>query len=414
MPVRRGPVEYVFGSEADHEAVYQTLLHVFHGPDRDAFLGALSDPAYRPDQRLLVKVDGKVVSHLHLTERTIRYGPSVNLKMNGILWMGTLPEYRGLGFAQNLMQMAAERSRNSGALVQALTTAMPQFYKPLGFGICGRASMVAIASRAVPSFGEGSSGVRGGDVVVRPWRQVELGGVMRLYDRVYAQVTGSVLRSEEYWRWIIGRKYAHMIWVACIGEDVKGYAFAKDHRILELATDDAEPAAMATILARVRSEAIERAYPEVVLHAPANHPAVELLRAHEGRFVDGETYEGTCSMYAIPDPAAFLEAIGPELSARAKAAGELPLELGLQIGDRRLLLRVKRRGAFEIEQDKLSRRYLSLEPWAFARLALGHSGIERAIEEDGVEISASTAIETAGVLFPIMPIWRSPLDSATA
>ena len=74
LPFRRGSVEYSLGTEADHEAVYQTLLHVFHGPDREAFLGALSDPAYRPEQRLLAKVDGRVVSHGHLTEREIRYG----------------------------------------------------------------------------------------------------------------------------------------------------------------------------------------------------------------------------------------------------------------------------------------------------------------------------------------------------
>jgi len=45
LPFRRGSVEYSLGTEADHEAVYQTLLHVFHGPDRESFLGALNDPA---------------------------------------------------------------------------------------------------------------------------------------------------------------------------------------------------------------------------------------------------------------------------------------------------------------------------------------------------------------------------------
>ncbi len=100
------------GTEADHEAVYQTLLHVFHGPDRDSFLGALSDPAYRPDQRMLAKVDGRVVSHVHLTERTIRYG-SATLPMNGVMWVGTLPEYRGLGFAQNLMRLADAKGRDA-------------------------------------------------------------------------------------------------------------------------------------------------------------------------------------------------------------------------------------------------------------------------------------------------------------
>ena len=60
---------------------------------------------------------------------------------------------------------------------------------------------------------------------------------MSLYELQYAQTTGSVIRSEEYWRWLIGRRYAHVIWVACQGETVRGYAFVKDHKILEIATD---------------------------------------------------------------------------------------------------------------------------------------------------------------------------------
>src|SRR3954447_3977900 len=110
LPFRRGSVVFGLGSEADHESVYQTLLHVFHGPDREAFLGALSDPAYRPEQRLLVKVDGRVASHVHLTERQMRFG-TVTVRMNGVMWVGTLPEYRGVGFAQNLMRLADDRAR---------------------------------------------------------------------------------------------------------------------------------------------------------------------------------------------------------------------------------------------------------------------------------------------------------------
>src|SRR5262249_33993497 len=83
LPLGRGSVEYCLGTEADHEAVYQTLVHVFHGPDRDSFLGALSDPAYQPHPRLLAQVDGKVVSHIHLTERSIRYG-SVTIPIHGV------------------------------------------------------------------------------------------------------------------------------------------------------------------------------------------------------------------------------------------------------------------------------------------------------------------------------------------
>ena len=412
LPYRRGSVEFCLGTEADHEAVYQTLLHVFHGPDRDSFLGALSEPDYQPHQRLLVKVDGRVVSHVHLTARSIRYG-SARLPLNGVMWVGTLPEYRGLGFAQNLMRLADDRARETGAAVQALTTGMPQFYRPLGWGVCGRQTFGQILSRNLPQASDGVVEGRGGFWHVRPWRQVELNDLMALYELQYAQTTGSVVRSEDYWRWMIGRKYAHVVWVACQGDIVRGYAFVKDHKILELASHPSHPQALKALLGRVRAEALERAYPEVIVHAPLDHPVMEVFRA-AGKVVDHEEHEGTASMYHVPDIDRFLHSILPELAQRAKESGvPQPLELGLTVGDRRWLLHIEGERS-RIEPDKLSRRHLTLTPAGLVRLGMGHTGIDRAAGEEGFETSTHTALEAARVLFPVRPIWRSPLDSATA
>jgi predicted N-acetyltransferase YhbS len=413
LPSRRGSVEFGIGSEADHEAVYQTLLHVFHAPERDAFLGALADPAYKPEQRLVAKVDNRVVSHVHLTERTVRYG-SVSVPLNGVMWVGTLPEYRGLGFAQNLMRLADERSRQTGALVQALTTGMPQFYRSLGWGICGRHSLGQIASRNLPPTGDGLLEGRGGSWQVRPWRQVELGDLMALYDAQFAMTNGSVVRTEDYWRWMIGRRYAHVIWVACLGEAVHGYAFVKDFRILELAYNPAFPQALQALLGRIRAEALERAYPEVVIHAPADHPALEVVRESNGRVVDEEEWEGTASMYHIPDPGRFLQAALPELRRRVREASPgWPFDLGVTIEDQRWMIHISAHG-IRLEPDRLGRRHLMLSPAGFTRLVLGHSGIDDALALDGAEASTATAIDAARIIFPRRPIWRSPLDSATA
>ncbi len=413
LPFRRGSVEFGLGSEADHESVYQTLLHVFHGPDREAFLGALNDPAYRPEQRLLVKVDGRVVSHVHLTERESRFGKAV-VPLNGVMWVGTLPEYRGLGFAQNLMRLADGRARETGIALQALTTGMPQFYRPLGWGICGRQTFGQILSRNLPQASDGVVEGRTGFWHVRPWRQVELNDLMSLYEMQYADTTGTILRSEDYWRWMIGRKYAHVIWVACQGELVRGYAFVKDHKILELASHPAHPQALRALLGRVRAEALERAYPEVTVHAPVDHPVLDVIRESSGKVVDQEEYDGTASMYHVPNLGRFFGAILPELERRvAESSTSLPMELGLTVGDRRWLLHLER-GNSRVEPDKLSRRHLTLTPSAMVRLAMGHTGIDRAMAEDGVEASTATAIDAARTLFPVRPIWRSPLDSATA
>lgn len=412
LPFRRGSVEYCLGTEADHEAVYQTLLHVFHGPDRDTFLGALSDPAYRPEQRLLVKVDGRISCHAHLTEREIRYG-SVTIPMNGVVWVGTLPEYRGLGFAQNLMRLADERSRATGAVVQALTTRMTRFYQAFGWGTCGRQTFCQTLSRNLPQVVDGVE-VKGGGWHVRPWRQVELGDLMSLYERQFQSSTGTVVRSEEYWRWLIGRRYAHVIWVACQGEAVRGYAFVKDHRILEIASDPAHPNAIRALLGRVRAEALERAYPEVVLNAPIDHPALEACRQAGGKVFDQDALDGSVSMYHVPDVGRFLRAILPELSQRARESGASgPLELGLTVDDHRWLIHADGKDS-RVEPDKLSRRHLTLRSSTFVRLAMGHVSVDEAAGEEGFVASTATALDAARILFPPQPIWRSPLDAATA
>ena len=414
LPYRRGSVEFSLGSEADHEAVFQTLLHVYPGGDREAFFGSLGDPGYLPEQRLLVKVDGRVVSHAHLTERLIRYGTCATLSMNGVMWVGTLPEYRGLGFAQNLIRLADGRGRETGVAVQALTTGMPRFYRPLGYGVCGRQTVAQILSRNLPQVSDGVAEGRGGFWHVRPWRQVELGDLMRLYDGQFGRTTGTVVRSEDYWRWMIGRRYAHVIWVACQGESVLGYAFVKDHRVLEIATDPAHPQAMKALLGRVRAEALERAYPQVIVHAPLDHPVIDAIRQASGKVIDVDEVDGATSMYHIPGLERFLTLAMPELESRVGAAGVTgAIELGLTVGERRWLLHVEA-GKSRIEPDKLSRRHLTLSAPALVRLLMGQTDIDRSVEEDGAESSTGTALEAARILFPKRPVWRSPLDAATA
>ena len=77
------------------------------------------------------------------------------------------------------------------------------------------------------------------------------------------------------------------------------------------------PQALKALLGRVRAEALERAYPEVIVHAPIDHPVLESFRAASGKIIDQDEYDGTSSMYHIPNIDRFLEAILPELTQRA-------------------------------------------------------------------------------------------------
>ena len=198
--------------------------------------------------------------------------------------------------------------------------------------------------------------------------------------------------------------------MACQGEAVRGYAFVKDHKILEIATHPAHPQALRALLGRVRAEALERAYPEVIVYAPADHPALEAIVAASGKVVDQDEFEGSSSMYHAPDPERLLAAVLPELSRRAVDAGvPLPMELGLTVGDRRWMLHVEAEaGRSRVEPDKLSRRHLTLTPAAFVRLVMGHTGVDGASTEDGFESSTHTAIDAARIFIPPAPDLAEP------
>jgi hypothetical protein len=138
------------------------------------------------------------------------------------------------------------------------------------------------------------------------------------------------------------------------------------------------------------------------------------VRAASGKIIDQDAYEGTVSMYHIPDLGGFLKCILPELAQRAVASGcALPLELGISVDDDRWLIHIDGKNS-RVEPDKLSRRHLTLTQPALVRLLMGHTSIAAASDEEGFIASTSTAVDAARILFQPGPIWRSPLDSATA
>ena len=119
-------------------------------------------------------------------------------------------------------------------------------------------------------------------------------------------------------------------------------------------------------------------------------------------------------MYQIPDLGRFLKCILPELARRAaEAKCPVPLELGLSKDDERWLIHIHGKQS-RVEPDKLSRRHLTMSAPALVRLVMGHTGIDAAAEDESFVASTSTALEMARILFPPDPIWRSPLDGATA
>ena len=320
-----------------------------------------------------------------------------------------------MGFAQNLMRLADERARATGARLQALTTGMPQFYRPLGWGVCGRQTFAQTLSRNLPQVSDGADRGTGGFWHVRPWRQVELGDLMALYDMQYAaghrhgRAVRGILAVDD--RPPVRPRHLGRL-PGRAGRGLRVHQGPQDPR------DRLRPGVSAgarALLGRVRAEALERAYPEVTVHAPADHPVIEAFRGASGRIIDQESYERPVSMYHIPDLGRFLKCILPELSRRARPSGLCAAPgAGHYHGRPPLADPCRGQEHSRVEPDKLSRRHLTLSPPTLVRLADGPHQRRCRGQRGRLRRLDRTALDAARILFPVQPIWRSPLDAATA
>ena len=208
---------------------------------------------------------------------------------------------------------------------------------------------------------------------------------MALYDGQYAGTTGTVVRSEEYWRWIIGRRYAHVIWVACQGEAVRGYAFIKDHKVLEIAFDPAYPQAMRALLGRVRCRGARAGLPRGhrlrAERSPGDGRDPRLVRAGSSirrlttarsRCTTSPTWAGS-SRPSCPSCRA----------ARSSRGSRCRWSWGCAWDDQRWLIHAAAKNS-RVEPEKLSRRHLTLSPAALVRLLMGHHGVDGGVRGGGL------------------------------
>jgi aminoglycoside 2'-N-acetyltransferase I len=77
-------------------------------------------------------VDGRLVAHLVVTDRSMRFGEGRWLRAGYIDAVATLPDFRRRGYASELLRAAIEIGRRRYDLF-ALATSIPQLYSGCGF-----------------------------------------------------------------------------------------------------------------------------------------------------------------------------------------------------------------------------------------------------------------------------------------
>ncbi|MFM8985234.1 MAG: GNAT family N-acetyltransferase, partial [Planctomycetia bacterium] len=224
----------------DQSEILQLLSGLPAAPTRAEFHAAVDHPDHDAGNRLVARLGGRIIGHVEIVPRDVLVGDAA-VRAAVIDRVAVLPECRGAGHGQKLVQSAEERMRHSGAVLALSRTRIAASFRELGWSVLGRdcatpgrpAEILARLLEGEPRTGEA--------VTMRQWRHVELPAILRIYSQNASRFVGPLNRSENYCRWLVSRGAFDSIIVALVGQDryelhessarIVGYAIQSGNRV---------------------------------------------------------------------------------------------------------------------------------------------------------------------------------------
>ncbi|NDC53229.1 MAG: N-acetyltransferase [Planctomycetia bacterium] len=409
----------------DQSEILQLLAGLPAAPTKAEFHAAVDHPDHDAANRLVARLAGRIVGHVEVMPRTVLLD-GAPIAAAAIDRVAVLPECRGAGHGQRLVQAAEDRMRQCGAWVGLARTRIAASFHELGWAVLGRdcatpgrpTEILARLLEGPPRAGE--------PVTMRQWRHVELPAILRIYRQNAARFVGPLDRSEAYSRWLISRGAFDSIIVALVGQDryelhettarIVGYAIQSGNRVLELMADPEFPGLEREILARVCAEAVENDRQEIVYEAGASDPLHAAVAGGESAAAVAGDRMIVAKLFR---PLETLTALVPNFARRIAAAGiREPVELGLEAPSFRGSIIVSEAAKGEakatVQAGRVGRSYLRLPADELARLVLGQCDPQEAVAAGRLEPSTQVAVKLAAQLFPRTPLWCPMWDDLPA
>ncbi|OHB76573.1 MAG: hypothetical protein A2W31_03405 [Planctomycetes bacterium RBG_16_64_10] len=405
----------------DHAAIYQLVRAVHPGLSREEFQDSLETPGYQPGDRLLVKLRDRILCHVQLATGVMLLG-SAQLPVCRLKHLAILPEYGTAGFCRDLLAAAERQMRARGCVLAMLRTAARPWFERWGWVACGqlggsyanaRDILAHLAAHAEPPRMQPRCSAR-------IWRQVELAGLMDVYQRSTAARFGPMQRDEAYWRWLVRPAQRGAIIAAIDGRDTDedgarrarmvGYAVLRRERIVELLTVPGQRQAPAALLAWICREAIECGLPTIFLDTPADDTLHDLLVAAGGsRYLRPGPARDEL-MVRLLDPAELINRLEGVLRSHAWAAGQrMPCQLRLLVDGAAYRLTLSSRTA-RFVPDRKGPADLVCTRGQLTLLLLGGLEITAAAADGQLVVANHRVLDTVRALFPTFALWTSPFD----
>lgn len=261
-------------------------------------------------------LDGESVSEMVIWKRDMRIG-TTTVKMGGIGGVSTKPKHRKKGYASLLMHAGMRHMREHDFDVSVLF-GINNFYHRWRFAPCMPAPTITIATRDAEKAT--------GRYRVRPARDADMTGILRIYHRNNHGRTGPLCRPRRDWRGFrLGSRY-HVKPVPYVisrkeKDQIVGYFVMDDSldrcAVSEIGFGDFD--VFPTIMKTFAREAITRRVEHIEVHVPPDHPFVEHAILYGARATQ-VYHENGEAMAAIINQRSLFERMLPELTARLQSS----------------------------------------------------------------------------------------------
>jgi predicted acetyltransferase len=151
-----------------------------------------ADSSYELDQSRVCVVDGKIVSYVRVSDRSMYIGEAV-VKLGGIGMVVTSEEYRRRGYSSALLRDAIAYMEAQSYDLSLLFTTIQPFYMPLGWASFPQTNF-ELELHDKKNFAPSGWNSRPFDL------ERDLTQISQIYDEHNKGRTGTILRSENLWR----------------------------------------------------------------------------------------------------------------------------------------------------------------------------------------------------------------------
>ncbi len=366
------------------------------------------DPWYKPEHSRIIRENGKIVSHISIIEKAVRFGPVV-IKLGGIGDVLTHPHARGKGYSRLLMEDALLYMQKNKYFLSMLY-GMPNYYHKFGYIEAVKDYKLFISPAKV----------KAADPAYRSRELLsdDIATLLKLYQKNSHDRILAVDRSEQYFVRLI-KDYKKFIIVVDARDNPVGYVSFEDNITRQFVINEAITTSIAVSLALFH-EALNQA-PEPV------PPTLEIRMAPGMAFVNhllhfgGEMKETTYSegegngMLVIIDLIPLLNELKPLFSSRLQHSefNDCSDQLDISTDKETVTLIINNGELISVKKNpRFSNKGISLNSdyRYFVRNIVGYWSVSELTEFTDAKIPDKSCLLLLETLFPKTDPFMSALD----